>query len=225
MFDLVLSRAGDMVHVKSIVDHWHAIYPGGQHSAFTAVQPSIIWIYLMKEHFAAIIQSIGEDLQRPGLLDTPSRAAKAFEYLTKGYNQTLDEVINNALFPSDSNEMIVVKDIELYSMCEHHLLPFIGKAHVAYIPTGKVLGLSKVARIVDMYARRLQIQEQLTTQVASTIESVTGAAGVGVIVEAKHMCMMMRGVEKQNSVMKTSAMLGHFRTNQATRTEFLSLVN
>ncbi len=179
----------------------------------------------MKEQFAAIIEAMGEDLSRPGLVDTPKRAAKAFEYLTRGYHQTLDEVINNALFPSDSNEMIVVQNIELYSMCEHHMLPFIGRAHVAYIPTGKVLGLSKVARIVDMFARRLQIQEQLTTQIAQTIEQVTDAAGVGVVIEAKHMCMMMRGVEKQNSVMKTSAMLGDFRENQATRAEFLSLLS
>jgi GTP cyclohydrolase IA len=134
-------------------------------------------------------------------------------------------VVNGALFPSDSSEMILVKDIELYSMCEHHLLPFIGKAHVAYIPTGKVLGLSKIARIVDMYARRLQIQEQLTTQIAESVLEITGASGVGVIIEAKHMCMMMRGVEKQNSSMKTSAMLGSFRSSQATRMEFLSLVN
>lgn len=178
----------------------------------------------MKEHFASIIASIGEDLTRPGLLDTPDRAAKAFQFLTRGYNQTLEEVVNDALFPSDSEEMIMVKDIELYSLCEHHLLPFIGKAHVAYIPTGKVLGLSKVARIVDMYARRLQIQEQLTVQVAECIQEITGASGVGVIIEAKHMCMMMRGVEKQNSSMKTSAMLGSFRSNQATRSEFLSLL-
>ncbi|ACE85662.1 GTP cyclohydrolase I FolE [Cellvibrio japonicus] len=178
----------------------------------------------MREHFANIIASIGEDLNRPGLLDTPDRAAKAFQFLTRGYTQTLDDVVNNALFPSDSQEMIMVKDIELYSLCEHHLLPFIGKAHVAYIPTGKVLGLSKVARIVDMFARRLQIQEQLTLQIAESIQSITGASGVGVIIEAKHMCMMMRGVEKQNSSMKTSAMLGSFRTNQATRNEFLSLL-
>lgn len=178
----------------------------------------------MKEHFASIIASIGEDLNRPGLLDTPERAAKAFKFLTRGYAQTLDDVVNGALFPSDSNEMIIVKDIELYSMCEHHMLPFIGKAHVAYIPTGKVLGLSKIARIVDMYARRLQIQEQLTTQIAESILQITGASGVGVIIEAKHMCMMMRGVEKQNSSMKTSAMLGSFRSSQATRMEFLSLV-
>ncbi|MAN51820.1 GTP cyclohydrolase I [Marinimicrobium koreense] len=178
----------------------------------------------MKEHFARIIEGIGEDLTRPGLVDTPKRAAKAFQFLTKGYEQDLEEVVNGALFPSDSSEMIMVKDIELYSLCEHHLLPFIGKAHVAYIPTGHVLGLSKVARIVDMFARRLQIQEQLTVQIAESIQNITGASGVGVIIEAQHMCMMMRGVEKQNSVMKTSAMLGTFRSNQATRTEFLSLL-
>lgn len=179
----------------------------------------------MKENFAAIISAIGEDLSRPGLEKTPERAAKAFEYLTRGYHQCLDDVINDALFPSDASEMVVVKDIELYSMCEHHLLPFIGRAHVAYIPSGKVLGLSKIARIVDMYARRLQIQEQLTTQIAETIQDVVSAAGVGVVIEAQHMCMMMRGVEKQNSVMKTSAMLGTFRDNQATRQEFLSLIH
>ena len=178
----------------------------------------------MKEHYAHIIEAIGEDLERPGLKDTPLRAAKAMQYLTRGYKQTVEEIVNDALFPSDCSEMVLVKDIELYSMCEHHMLPFIGKAHVAYIPDGKVLGLSKVARIVDMFARRLQIQEQLTVQVAKTIEQVTGAAGVGVIIEAKHMCMMMRGVEKQNSVMKTSAMLGSFRSQQATRNEFLSLI-
>jgi len=178
----------------------------------------------MKEAFAEIITSVGENLERPGLVDTPERAAKAFEFLTKGYRQNLDEVINGALFPSDSSEMVIVTDIELYSLCEHHLLPFIGKCHVAYIPNGKVLGLSKIARIVDMYARRLQIQENLVMQIANTIESVTGALGVAVIIEARHMCMMMRGVEKQNSSMKTSAMLGSFRTNQATRSEFLSLL-
>lgn len=178
----------------------------------------------MKDHYLKIIETTGEDVTRPGLLDTPKRAAKAFEYLTSGYHMDLDEVINNALFPSDSEEMVVVKDIELFSLCEHHLLPFIGKCHVAYIPSGMVLGLSKVARVVDMYARRLQIQEALAQQIASTIQEVTKARGVGVIVEAKHMCMMMRGVEKQNSSMKTSAMLGTFRTQQTTRTEFLSLL-
>lgn len=178
----------------------------------------------MEHHWAEIIKAVGEDLDRPGLQDTPKRAAKAFEFLTRGYGQSLDEVVNNALFPSDSNEMVVVENIELYSLCEHHMLPFIGKCHVAYIPTGKVLGLSKVARIVDMYARRLQIQESLTSQIAETIRSVTSADGVGVIIEAQHMCMMMRGVEKQNSRMKTSAMLGTFRSDEKTRDEFLSLL-
>ena len=178
----------------------------------------------MEQHWAKIIEAIGEDLERPGLVDTPQRAAKAFEFLTRGYQQSVDEVVNEALFPSDSSEMVLVQDVELYSLCEHHLLPFIGKCHVAYIPTGKVLGLSKVARIVDVFARRLQIQESLTTEIAQTIMDVTGAEGVGVIIEAQHMCMMMRGVEKQNSVMKTSAMLGCFRTEQATREEFLALL-
>ncbi len=179
----------------------------------------------MKEEYSKIIAAIGEDLHRPGLVDTPERAATALKFLTRGYQQSLEEVVNDALFPSDANEMIMVQNIELYSMCEHHMLPFFGKAHVAYIPTGKVLGLSKIARIVDMFARRLQIQEQLTAQVADTIQSVTDAAGVGVIIEAQHLCMMMRGVEKQNSSMKTSAMLGCFRDNPATRAEFLSLLN
>jgi GTP cyclohydrolase I len=178
----------------------------------------------VEQHWASIIKAIGEDLDRPGLADTPKRAAKAFEFLTRGYQQSVDEVVNNALFPSESSEMILVQDVELYSLCEHHLLPFIGKCHVAYIPTGNVLGLSKVARIVDVFARRLQIQEALTGQIAETIMEVTAAEGVGVIIEAQHMCMMMRGVEKQNSVMKTSAMLGTFRTEQKTREEFLSLL-
>lgn len=178
----------------------------------------------MEHHWAEIIKAIGEDLQRPGLQDTPQRAAKAFEFLTRGYQQSVDDVVNNALFPSESSEMVLVQDVELYSLCEHHLLPFIGKCHVAYIPTGKVLGLSKVARIVDVFARRLQIQESLTTQIAQTIMDVTDAEGVGVIIEARHMCMMMRGVEKQNSVMKTSAMLGSFRDSKVTRDEFLQIL-
>ena len=177
----------------------------------------------MEDAFKQIIAAI-DDPEREGLLDTPKRAAAAFEFLTRGYHMNLDEVVNDALFESDSNEMVIVQDIELYSMCEHHLLPFIGKCHVAYLPTGKVLGLSKVARIVEYFARRLQIQENLTTQIADTIENVTGAAGVAVIIEAKHLCMMMRGVEKQNSSMKTSAMLGAFRNNATTRMEFLSLL-
>jgi GTP cyclohydrolase I len=178
----------------------------------------------VEDAFAKIIADCGEDLNRPGLQDTPGRAAKAFQFLTRGYQQSIDEIVNDALFPSESSEMVVVQDIELYSLCEHHLLPFIGKCHVAYIPNGKVLGLSKVARIVDLYARRFQIQEQLTTQIAQTVMDVTDSEGCGVIIEAQHMCMMMRGVEKQNSLMKTSAMLGVFRSNMPTRNEFLSLL-
>jgi GTP cyclohydrolase I len=178
----------------------------------------------MQEHWSAIIEAMGEDLSRPGLAETPKRAAKAYQFLTRGYRESVAEVVNNALFPSESSEMVLVQDIELYSLCEHHILPFIGKCHVAYIPTGQVLGLSKIARIVDIYARRLQIQESLTTEIAETIMAVTDAAGVGVIIEAHHMCMMMRGVEKQNSVMKTSSMLGSFRDEQKTREEFLGLL-
>ena len=170
------------------------------------------------------IVSAVDDVNRPGLLDTPERAAKAFEFLTKGYGQTVEEVVNGALFPSDNSEMVIVRNIELYSMCEHHLLPFIGKCHVAYLPSGKVIGLSKIARIVDVFARRLQIQENLTTEIAQAIQELTEAHGVAVIIEAKHLCMMMRGVEKQNSSMKTSSMLGAFRESVATRTEFLALL-
>ena len=178
----------------------------------------------LKHSYQNIISAVGEDPHREGLLDTPDRAAKAMEYLTQGYRQTLEEITNNAIFSSDADDMVLVQDIELYSMCEHHLLPFIGRCHIAYIPNGKVLGLSKFARIVDMYARRFQIQEQLTHQIAQAVEEITHAKGVGVIVEAKHMCMMMRGVEKQNSKMRTSVMLGNFRSDSKTRNEFLQLV-
>lgn len=178
----------------------------------------------LQQHYTAILQELGENPSREGLLDTPKRAAKAMQYLCKGYQQTLEEVVGDALFTSDNSEIVLVKDIELYSLCEHHMLPFIGKAHVAYLPNGKVLGLSKIARIVDMYARRLQIQENLTHQIADAIEEITGALGVAVVIEAKHMCMMMRGVEKQNSTMITSVMLGAFREKATTRAEFLSLI-
>lgn len=179
----------------------------------------------MEKEFASIIEQLGEDLTREGLVDTPKRAAKAMQFLTRGYEQNLEEVINGALFPTENSEMVIVKDIELYSMCEHHMLPFIGKCHVGYIPRGQVIGLSKIARIVDMFARRLQIQENMTKQIADAIMQATGADGVGVVIEAQHMCMMMRGVEKQNSSMKTSMMLGSFRKSQSTRGEFLSLIN
>ena len=178
----------------------------------------------LSELYEEIIKRVGEDPEREGLLKTPERAARAMQYLTRGYGQTIDEVVNKAIFDSDNDEMILVRDIELYSMCEHHLLPFIGRCHVAYIPTGKVIGLSKIARIVDMYARRLQIQENLTKQIADTLMDAISPAGVGVIIEAKHLCMMMRGVEKQNSMMTTSMMLGSFRDHDRTRSEFLRLV-
>jgi len=179
----------------------------------------------MEEHFSRIITEIGEDITREGLVDTPKRAAKAFEFLNGGYKQTLEEVLNGAIFEADTEDMVIVKDIELYSLCEHHLLPFVGKCHIAYLPQGKVLGLSKLARIVDMYARRLQIQEKLTKQIADAVDEAVGAKGVAVVIEAKHMCMMMRGVQKQNSVMTTSVMTGIFRQEMSTRAEFLSLIN
>ncbi|KAG4080875.1 hypothetical protein HA402_010046 [Bradysia odoriphaga] len=178
----------------------------------------------LETHYTSILKLLGEDPSREGLSDTPVRAAKAMRHLCRGYEQDLDEIVNDALFSSDTREIVLVKNIELYSLCEHHVLPFIGKAHVAYLPSGKVLGLSKVARIVDMYASRLQIQENLSRQIAEAIQRVTDAAGVAVVIEAQHLCMMMRGVEKQNSSMVTSVMLGEFHDNPATRAEFLSLI-
>ncbi|MDI3354136.1 GTP cyclohydrolase I FolE [Pseudomonas sp. UYIF39] len=178
----------------------------------------------LSQSYREILIGLGENPDREGLQDTPARAAKAMQYLCHGYEQSVEEIVNGALFASDNDEMIIVDNIELYSLCEHHMLPFIGKAHVAYIPTGKVLGLSKIARLVDMFARRLQIQENLTRQIADAVQQVTGAAGVAVVIEAKHMCMMMRGVEKQNSTMNTSVMLGAFRESSNTRQEFLQLI-
>jgi len=162
----------------------------------------------MEELYRKLLESIGEDINREGLVKTPSRAAKAFEFLTAGYKEDINKVVNEATFHSDASEMVIVKNIEMYSMCEHHLLPFIGKAHVAYIPNGKVIGVSKLARIVDVFARRLQIQENLTRQIADTIQNATDAKGTAVVIEAQHLCMMMRGVQKQNSVMTTSCVLG-----------------
>ena len=178
----------------------------------------------MEQHLKAIIEALGENPRREGLRATPGRAARALKFLTQGYSQRLGDIVNKAIFTSRNDEMVIVRDIELYSLCEHHMLPFIGRAHVAYLPNRKVIGLSKIPRIVDMYARRLQIQENLTRQIADSILEVTGAKGVGVVIEAKHLCMMMRGVEKQNSSMTTSAMLGRFRTDQRTRMEFLTLI-
>jgi GTP cyclohydrolase I len=178
----------------------------------------------MDNLYKDLLTHIGENPEREGLLDTPKRAAKAMEFLTRGYHQKLEDVINDAVFTVEDNHMIIVKDIELYSLCEHHMLPFFGKCHIGYIPEGRVLGVSKLARIVDLFARRLQIQERLTNQVATTLMETVTPEGVGVVIEAQHLCMMMRGVEKQNSCMVTSAMLGSFRSEQSTRNEFLKLI-
>lgn len=178
----------------------------------------------MEAQFTDLLKAIGEDPTREGLVNTPKRAAKAFSYLTKGYNENLESIVNDAVFQSDLSELVIVKNIELYSLCEHHLLPFTGKCHVGYLPDGKIIGLSKIARIVDMYARRLQVQENLTQEIANAILEVTDAQGVAVIIEAKHLCMMMRGVEKQNANMCTSVMLGMLREDSRTRSEFLSLI-
>ncbi|MBA2657549.1 MAG: GTP cyclohydrolase I FolE [Tatlockia sp.] len=178
----------------------------------------------MHKQYEKILKELGEDVTREGLKGTPMRAANALRYLTKGYKENLNEIINEALFESDMNEMVIVKNIEMYSMCEHHLLPFFGHCHVGYLPDGKVIGLSKIARIVEYFARRLQIQERLTSEIADCIISITGARGVAVIVEAKHLCMMMRGVEKQHSAMTTSVMLGELRDNHSSRNEFLLLI-
>ncbi len=172
-----------------------------------------------------MLAALGEDPAREGLLRTPERAAKALGFLTQGYQQDLAQIINGAVFTSANSEMVVVRDIELYSLCEHHLLPFFGRAHVAYLPDGKVIGLSKIPRIVDMFSRRLQIQENLTQQVAECVQQVTAAKGVAVIIDARHMCMMMRGVAKQNSSLTTSTMLGAFRDDSRTRSELLSLIS
>ena len=207
-----MKRDGDSdLEVSERLTREHNRVSGGQLEALT-------------ESFHQILEAVGEDPQRQGLAKTPARAARAFEFLTQGYRQSIEEIVNEAVFDSDASEIVLVKDIELYSMCEHHLLPFIGKAHVAYIPNGKVIGLSKVARIVDVFARRLQIQEQLTTQIAGALMEAINPLGVAVVIEAKHLCMMMRGVEKQNSVMTTSHLLGTFKEDARTRSEFLSLL-
>ena len=175
--------------------------------------------------YRRIIRELGEDIDREGLARTPYRAARALTDLTSGYRERLGKIINGAIFKSESDEMIMVRNIETFSLCEHHLLPFIGQCHVAYIPDGRIIGLSKIPRIVNHYARRLQIQERLTLQVAHAVQDAVGAQGVGVVMEASHLCVMMRGVEKQHSQMKTSCMLGTFRSSAATRSEFLQLLN
>jgi len=178
----------------------------------------------MQEQVRKILEYIGEDPAREGLVDTPNRVREAFDFMTQGYRMEVNEVINSAIFEEEANHMIIVKDIEIYSLCEHHMLPFFGHCHIGYIPNGKVLGVSKLARIAEVFARRLQVQERLTNQIALTLMDALAPDGVGVIVEAKHLCMMMRGVEKQGSHMITSAMLGSFHDSIATRNEFLQLV-
>ncbi len=178
----------------------------------------------IKNKYLSIIESIGEDAQRDGLLKTPERASKAMQFLTSGYEMDAEDILKSALFDEDYSEMVIIKDIELYSLCEHHILPFFGKAHIAYIPNGRIVGLSKIPRVVDVFARRLQVQERLTDQIVSCINKVLEPAGVAVVIEASHMCMMMRGVQKQNSVTTTSAFRGAFKDIE-TRTEFLKLIS
>jgi GTP cyclohydrolase I len=178
----------------------------------------------MQDNIRQLLAELGEDPSREGLLDTPKRVEKSLRFLTGGYAADVDAIVNNALFTVDYNEMVIVKDIDFYSLCEHHLLPFFGKCHVAYIPNGKVIGLSKIPRIVDVFARRLQVQERLTNQIAATISEKIQPLGVAVVTEAAHLCMSMRGVEKQNSVATASAMLGAFRNDARTRSEFLELI-
>lgn len=172
-----------------------------------------------------LLEDIGEDPNREGLLKTPSRVAKAWQFFSKGYSQSIDELINNAIFNEDAKDMVIVRDIEFFSLCEHHLIPFFGKAHVGYIPNGKVIGLSKIPRIIDMFSRRLQVQERLTHQVADALKNVLKPKGVAVVLEGRHMCMQMRGVEKQNSFTSTSAMSGQFKKSSETRSEFLAIIN
>lgn len=179
----------------------------------------------LKKNYETVISGLGEDPTREGLLKTPERAAKAMQFLTKGYHENPEAILRSAMFREDYSEMVVVKDIELYSLCEHHLLPFFGKAHVAYIPQGHIVGLSKIPRIVDAFARRLQVQERLTTEIRDCIQKVLNPAGVAVVIEARHLCMQMRGVEKQNSTTTTSAFVGEFLHNEATRREFLGLIS
>jgi GTP cyclohydrolase I len=178
----------------------------------------------MDHLYLKLLESIGEDPQREGLIKTPARAAKAFQFLTRGYQQNLNDIVNNAVFEAESRNMVILKNIEIYSMCEHHLLPFFGKCHIGYIPNEKIIGVSKLARIADMYARRLQLQERLTRQIADALCQVLCPNGVGVVIEAQHLCAMMRGVEKQNSVMTTSAMFGSFERRESTRLEFMNLI-
>ncbi|MBC8104339.1 MAG: GTP cyclohydrolase I FolE [Cytophagales bacterium] len=180
---------------------------------------------MMQDHYRAILEEIGEDPNREGLLRTPYRAQEAMKFLTRGYTQDLGEILNNAVFAEEYDDMVIMRDIEFYSLCEHHLLPFYGRAHIAYIPNGKIVGISKMARIVDMFARRLQVQERLTMEIGRAMQEALQPKGVAVVTEAKHMCMLMRGVEKQNSLVTSSHVIGAFRDDRATRSEFMRLLD
>ena len=186
--------------------------------------PATLTSASFEELVKEMLVRLGEDPEREGLLRTPDRVHRAFEFLTRGYNEDPEAMLKNALFTVTYDEMVIVKDVEMFSLCEHHMLPFFGKVHVAYIPNGKVIGLSKIPRLIEIFSRRLQIQERLTTQIAETVQKVIQPQGVGVVIEARHLCMMMRGVEKQHSAAVTSSMLGCFRDEHETRTEFLSLI-
>jgi GTP cyclohydrolase I len=199
--------------LKTKKNNHHAGSQNSRAEALPAIAP----------HVRKILEAIGEDPDRPGLSSTPRRVEHAYRFFTSGYSKTVRDIVGNGVFEQETDEMVIVKDIELYSLCEHHMVPFFGKAHVAYLPSNRIIGLSKIARIVDLYARRLQVQERLTTQVAHALQEALAPLGVGVVIEAAHLCMMMRGVEKQNSVTVTSCMLGRFRTDEKTRTEFLTL--
>lgn len=179
---------------------------------------------IVKDLVKKMLEELGEDSSREGLLNTPERVEKSMKFLTSGYKVKIDELVNDAIFTESYNEMVIVKDIEIFSLCEHHLLPFFGRCHVAYLPAGKIIGLSKIPRLVDAFSRRLQVQERLTMQIAESVDKILAPAGVAVVIEALHLCMSMRGVEKQNSYTTTSSMLGNFKTNAITRSEFLSLI-
>lgn len=178
----------------------------------------------LEDNTRNLLELLGEDPKREGLINTPKRVAKAWDFLTKGYNENLDDLINNAIFEGESKDMVIVKNIEFYSLCEHHMIPFYGKAHIGYIPNGKIIGLSKLARITDLFAQRLQVQERLTNQIAKCLQDVLNPKGVAVVLEGKHFCMLSRGVQKQNSIATSSSMLGIFREKESTRNEFLKLI-
>lgn len=188
-------------------------------------QDSGLNLEIIETHVKQLLEEIGEDPDREGLIKTPHRYARAYEFLTQGYRKNIKTVLNNAIFEEKYDEMVVLKDIDFFSMCEHHLLPFFGKVHIAYVPNGKIIGLSKLPRLVDVFARRLQVQERMTQEIADTIKEYLNPKGVGVVTEARHMCMMMRGVERQNSIATTSAMHGLFKTDARTRSEFLNLIS